>query len=40
MIAQPGLFSSGSSMSAYVDLPILERHIMLLSSTGPVPLPL
>ena len=34
MIARHALFSSGSNMSAYVDSPILEQHILLLSSTG------
>ena len=33
-IARHALFSAGSNMAVYVDLPILEQHILLLSSTG------
>ena len=35
VIARHALFSSGSNMYAYVDL---AHHILLSSSTGPVPL--
>ena len=38
VIVRYALVSSGSNISAYADLPILEQHIPLLSSTGPVPL--